>query len=395
MRVVAVGGEEHDGRVTTWSAERLLADIQRLAIRALPYEELHRELTARIRRVMTIDAACWHGLDPDTLLMTTANPEELLTGGFLTAATEPSAAEIVVASEYLRDDYNSFASLVHRRAPVGILSVATRGRPERSVRWSGFLSAVGTPYEMRAAMVSRGRALGCVVLHRTETSGDFDSDEARLMARLSRPIAEAIHRSLRVDAARRGPDDEAPGLLVLNARDDVLLMTARATELLQPLLRSERVDRVVPVAVLSLAASTRSAGWAGGTAPAVHVPTNAGWVTLYGSVPEGIRSGTVAVIVQPTRRSEAASLQLQAYDLTDREREVALLVAQGLDTAAIAGRLFISPWTVQDHLKMIFAKTGTNSRRQLRAKVFFSEQLPAIAAGNRLDQDGHLVQEVG
>lgn len=41
---------------------------------------------------LPVDAACWHGLDPDTRLLTTANPVELLEGGFLTAETEPMAA---------------------------------------------------------------------------------------------------------------------------------------------------------------------------------------------------------------------------------------------------------------------------------------------------------------
>jgi DNA-binding CsgD family transcriptional regulator len=376
--------------VATWSQDQLLADVERLALRALPYDDLHRELTARLRRAMAIDAACWHGLDPDTLLLTTANPQELLTGGFLTPATEPMAAEIVVRSEYLRADYNSFASLAHRRTPVGILSLASRSRPERSARWNEYLSVVGTPYEMRGALVSRGRAWGCVVLHRTERSGDFGPDDARLLALLSRPIAEAMHHSLRADAARRGEDDAAPGLLVLDRRDEVLMMTERAGVLLQPLLRAERVDRVVPVAVLSLAAATRSAARAGRSAPAVHVPTVGGWITLHGSVPDGALAGAVAVIVQPTQRGEAAPLRLQAYGLTPREREVALLVAQGLDTGTIAARLYISPYTVQDHLKMIFAKTDTNSRRELRARVFFSDQLPTIVTGARPDQDGHL-----
>ena len=59
--------------------------------------ELHAELTARIRRAFAVDAACWHGLDPDTKLLTTANPVELLDAGFITPETEASAAKAVVA----------------------------------------------------------------------------------------------------------------------------------------------------------------------------------------------------------------------------------------------------------------------------------------------------------
>jgi hypothetical protein len=269
-------------------------------MRALPYAELHRELSARIRRVMPVDAACWHGLDPSTLLLTTASPEELLGEGFLTTDTEPSAAGTVVASEYLRDDFNTFAGLARRRTPVGILSVATRGKPSRSPRWAEYLSKIGTPYEMRAAMVTGHRAWGGVVLHRTQASGDFCPDEARLMARLSRPIAEAIRSSVRLDAARRGHDDSAPGLLVLNGRDEVQLMSARAQELLQPLLRPGQLPGAVPVPVLTLAAKVRSAGRAGRATSPVHLPSRAGWVTLHGSLPDGSGPSTVAVIVQPT-----------------------------------------------------------------------------------------------
>jgi DNA-binding NarL/FixJ family response regulator len=60
------------------------------------------------------------------------------------------------------------------------------------------------------------------------------------------------------------------------------------------------------------------------------------------------------------------------------ECQIATLVATGLSTKALAERLFLSPWTVQDHLTSIFDKTGTRSRRELRAGIFFDEFLPGI-----------------
>ena len=376
--------------VGTWTADRLIAEVERLGARGLPYGVLHAELTARIRRAFPVDAACWHGLDPDTRLLTTANPMELLSGGFLTSETEPLAAVAVVASEYAREDVNTFASLAGRRSPVAILSETTRGRPERSARYTEFLAPIGTPHEMRAAMVTRGRAWGCVVLHRTEATGDFTADDARIMGRLSRPIAEALRTSYRFEAARRSDVDRAPGLLVLGVDDEVELTTPATDALLEQMVLDDPVHRTVPSAALALAADVRSKGQSGRQAPPLHVPTSSGWLTFYGSLPDGSGSARVAIVVQRAGEEYALPLRLEAFGLTAREREVATLVARGLDTAAIAAKLVISPWTVQDHLKAAFAKTDTRSRRVLLARVFFHDQLPGIVARDPLNAGGHL-----
>ena len=368
--------------------QRLAREVGHLGTLALPYAELHREITDRVRQVMPIDAACWHGIDPSNVLLTTADPAELFANGFITQETEPVAAGAVVASEYQRHDVNTFASLAGRRRPSAILSETTRGRPERSARYNDFLAPFGLPHEMRTALVTRGRTWGGVIFHRTDASGDFQPQDAELMGRLSRPIAEALRNSVRFDAARRaGP--RAPGLVVLDASDDIELQTPGTDELLDLLGHGDPVARSVPTSILFSAAQTRAAARAGRRPDPLHVPTAAGWVTLHGSMPSGTRD-RVAIVIQATPEDQAAPLRLEAFALSPREREVATLIAQDLDTAAIAEQLFISPWTVQDHCKAIFEKTGTRSRRELRALVFFKDHLPAIMVRTPLDAGSHL-----
>ena len=55
----------------------------------------------------------------------------------------------------------------------------------------------------------------------------------------------------------------------------------------------------------------------------------------------------------------------QMTELSDREREVAQLAAEGLRNKEIAQRLFISEETVKSHIRSIFNKTNIDRRSKL------------------------------
>ena len=61
----------------------------------------------------------------------------------------------------------------------------------------------------------------------------------------------------------------------------------------------------------------------------------------------------------------AAELRERVESLTDREREILVLVARGLANDRIGEQLFISPATVKTHLARIMAKTDSHDRAQL------------------------------
>jgi ATP/maltotriose-dependent transcriptional regulator MalT len=56
-------------------------------------------------------------------------------------------------------------------------------------------------------------------------------------------------------------------------------------------------------------------------------------------------------------------------ELTDRERDVAVLVAKGMTNREVAAELYVSPKAVDYHLGHIFGKLGITSRRDLRQRV--------------------------
>ncbi|MGY6276581.1 response regulator transcription factor [Methylomonas sp. MgM2] len=58
-----------------------------------------------------------------------------------------------------------------------------------------------------------------------------------------------------------------------------------------------------------------------------------------------------------------------AFCLTERELQIAVLVAKGLLNKQIADKLSLSVYTVSTHLRRIFTKFGVHNRTALAAKI--------------------------
>jgi DNA-binding CsgD family transcriptional regulator len=379
-----------------WTVERLIGEIDLLGARGLPREEFFAELSPRLRNVVDNDASCWHTLDPSTRLLTTDAPKELIERGVFTVDEAPAAGELIVRSEYMVDDVNTFAGLAARRVPVGILDHATRGDPERSPRYRDLLLPADIPHELRAAFVIRGRVWGAVHVARRASSGAFQQRDADALAALTGAIARGIRGSLRFDAARRITGVEAPGMVVLGPRDEVELITPPARDLLASLHPAESGygDETIATPVLALASFVRSAPDGGQrSGNVVTVPGRDGWVTLHASRPGPPDDGRVAVVLEPATGARSAPVRLEAFGATARQREVATLLARGLSRGEIAETLVVSPHTVEDHVKNLYAKVGVASRQELVARVFLDEYLPEVVRQTPLTSRGHFDRE--
>jgi DNA-binding CsgD family transcriptional regulator len=69
--------------------------------------------------------------------------------------------------------------------------------------------------------------------------------------------------------------------------------------------------------------------------------------------------------------------------LTDREREIAALVAAGRTNREVAEQLFLSPKTVEAHLRNVYAKLGVRSRVELATELTSPRPDPEATSGPR------------
>jgi DNA-binding CsgD family transcriptional regulator len=133
----------------------------------------------------------------------------------------------------------------------------------------------------------------------------------------------------------------------------------------------DRVDDIAPgrfrVMMRAIAVGARAA--ATGSFRARLRDAHGQWAVLQASPLIGGDDGQVAVTIEPAIGDQLVGLLLVAYGLTARERDICREVIAGYSTADIAGRLFISAHTVQDHLKSVFAKVGVRSRGELVARL--------------------------
>jgi DNA-binding NarL/FixJ family response regulator len=102
--------------------------------------------------------------------------------------------------------------------------------------------------------------------------------------------------------------------------------------------------------------------WELNSRPSVRVQASSGhWLTFHGArtEPRPGHTGETMVIIEPSRLQElSAWLRASAYGLSERERGVVDLVVQGASTKEISKTLYISEYTVQEHLSKAFDKVG-------------------------------------
>ena len=74
---------------------------------------------------------------------------------------------------------------------------------------------------------------------------------------------------------------------------------------------------------------------------------------------------TLAVTIEPIAPARRVDVYCRAIELSARETDVVGSIVGGADTRRAARELGITEHTVNDHLRSVFAKSGTHSRAEL------------------------------
>jgi DNA-binding CsgD family transcriptional regulator len=371
----------------TWAPQRLLGDLERLALRAPTRAEFFDDAAARLKKAVPFDGACWHTLDPGSDLIT----QHCLQG-------LPDRFAVLANNEYAVEDVNKFDQLARAGQKAATLSQATGGHPERSPRFRDLLGPAGLGPELRSAFVADRATWGALILVRRAGQPEFEDRDIELLSRASPLFARAIRRGLITEACEPASGlPDAPGVLELDASGELIRASSSAELLLAELSGSTLEAGVRSAAIQAVASATRTAIANAGAARTPGLPSSTvkaptgKWLVLHGGLLGTKSSGGVAVFIQRAHPTLIAPLLLKAYGLTAREQEVTQLMLKGATTIQAAQRLAISPHTVSDHIKAIYEKTGARTRGELSATLFFGEHLPRIQNHVPLGDDASFI----
>lgn len=303
----------------------------------------------------------WQLTDPATLLGT---------GGFA-EDVDPGTHLRLIDNELTGADFTPFSRVARSGAAVARLTDATGGELARSTRYRTISAANGWGDELRAVFRSGGAAWGQACLTRAAGEPDFTAEEAAFLTAVGETIGGGLRGGLLLDSARAAvPGHRAPGLVVLLDDGAVQAVSDDAAQWFAEL-PEEGLE--LPPVVYEVARRARALADTGRSGPPARVRSSSQqWLVVHGSRLRPVGSGppSTAVVVEPASRADLAPLITKGCELTPREREITEMLVRGLSTAEIAAALWLSPYTVRDHVKAVFGKLGVRSRPELTAMLF-------------------------
>jgi DNA-binding CsgD family transcriptional regulator len=319
-------------------------------------------LVEDLRRSVGFDWYAWLLTDPETEV------------GSAPLADTPSVPDLprLIRFKYLTA-LNRWTAL---HTPVATLRASTQGDLERSLVWREVLSTYGVSDVASLVFRDAHGCWGWLDLWRSGDAHPFGDPDLAYLAAVVGPTTEALRRSQArtFAAAAPFPERTGPAVLIMSPRLEVKAQTPDTEEYLRGLVPPDGDRRAIPAGAYNVAAQLLAVeAGVDDHPPSARVHLDRGvWLTLRAARVDADGPSPdhdIAVTIELTSPAERRSLFGRSHALSPRETELLDHLAQGADTRTIAGALFVSEHTVQDHLKSIFAKTGAHNRRTLLTRL--------------------------
>ena len=340
------------------AATRAGATIEWLARASVSGTEFQWSALVELRRIIGFDSMCWTSVDPATWLPSWSISDNPVVGRHQRSLHRlwPTARDLTALAE------RGFTAM----------SASAGGDLARDRYWAEITGPAGLGDSLSLALTADGACWGMLHLYRERSDPHFTAEDAFAVGQILPVLARRLRRAA-LEPADGPPSDDEPGTIVIDRDHRLVASTPSADRWLarlpQPVPGGDPlpgflyalVERVTPGDLGRARPDRRS--------PRLRIrATDGTWLLLRAtslSRSPTLGHGAVAVTIEPARRADLQHLIMRAHQLSDREREVAALVVNGLTNPDIAEALFISRYTVADHLKAIYGKVGVSSRGAL------------------------------
>jgi DNA-binding CsgD family transcriptional regulator len=318
--------------------------------------ELGGELSAALSGAVPHEGYCLIGFDPVSGLRVFTVSRDAVADSY----------ERLWHNETVEHDLHRFTDLGQRLDPVGTLGGGGPGEA-RSQRLHEILPEHGFSRELRLALRGRGILWGALVLLREHGRPPFSDEEANATRAIAQPLTQAVKRTS-VRPRGQVPPPLPPGVVVVRPDGTAEAISPQAAAWFSDMHISGRLtaEHPLPGVVMHAAAVARNEQQAR-TSQLARIRTRSGrWLSLAACLLGG---GRVAVVLQPATSDQLLPAMAAWHEFTPRQLDVLHLLERARPIKQIARRLQLSPHTVEDHLKALYRKTGTNSQQELLAAL--------------------------
>jgi DNA-binding CsgD family transcriptional regulator/GAF domain-containing protein len=327
-----------------------LVDFARSLSEATTLAELERAFRPRFGPLMTAPMYGFYALDRE--------------GSEIEHNVAVNVSDVFVDRYVRRMDVDPLlAEAQETRRPVYNLALMPAAEWAETEVYRGAYSTHGMRHVLEIPIIDGEEILGALHLAASEPARDFTERDLRLAEAAAGVLALSINRIRSEEEGERALEEaltalELTGTAIVSSRprSPELRLNDGARRMIADVVDGdEQLPRLV---------TRPTRGGQGGFSRRLEIELRSGERALLHAHSQQVRNGGLVTVLELQR--EHPSLDRRALStLTPRESEIAVLVADGLSDREIAERLYLSRFTVHQHVKRIYRALDVDSRVSL------------------------------